>query len=30
MQKDMAEIMAFYAGIAAKFPEDFSIDQRYL
>lgn len=29
MQKDMAEIMAFYAQIHAKFPEDFSVDQRY-
>ena len=29
MQKDMAEIMAFYAQIDAKFPEQFSVDQRY-
>lgn len=29
MQQDMAEIMAFYANISAKFPENFSIDQRY-
>ncbi|ENV50274.1 1-acyl-sn-glycerol-3-phosphate acyltransferase [Acinetobacter junii] len=28
-QKDMTEIMAFYAEINAKFPEKFSIDQRY-
>ncbi len=25
----MTEIMAFYAEINAKFPEKFSIDQRY-
>lgn len=29
MQKDMTEIMTFYAQINAKFPEDFSVDQRY-
>ena len=29
MQKDMQEIMAFYANITAKFPQDFSVDQRY-
>ena len=29
MQKDMTEIMQFYAQIHAKFPEDFSVDQRY-
>lgn len=29
MEKDMAEIMAFYASIAAKFPEQFSVDTRY-
>ncbi|MFW1939352.1 1-acyl-sn-glycerol-3-phosphate acyltransferase [Acinetobacter junii] len=28
-QKDMTEIMAFYAEINAKFPQKFSIDQRY-
>lgn len=28
-QKDMTEIMAFYAEINAKFPEKFSIDQHY-
>lgn len=28
-EKDMAEIMDFYAGIQAKFPEEFSVDQRY-
>ena len=28
-QKDMAEIMSFYAEINAKFPENFSVDQRY-
>ena len=28
-QKDMTEIMAFYAEINAKFPGKFSIDQRY-
>lgn len=30
MEKDMAEIMAFYANIKAKFPKQFSVDQRYL
>jgi len=30
MDKDMAEIMAFYANINAKFPKQFSVDQRYL
>lgn len=30
MDKDMAEIMAFYANIKAKFPKQFSVDQRYL
>lgn len=29
MEKDMQEIMAFYAPIPAKFPEKFSIDTRY-
>nr|WP_276553266.1 1-acyl-sn-glycerol-3-phosphate acyltransferase [Acinetobacter courvalinii] len=29
-EKDMAEIMAFYAGIQGKFPEKFSVDQRYM
>ncbi|MGA6878750.1 MULTISPECIES: 1-acyl-sn-glycerol-3-phosphate acyltransferase [Acinetobacter] len=29
MEKDMAEIMAFYASIAAKFPKQFSVDTRY-
>lgn len=29
MEKDMAEIMAFYASIAGKFPEQFSVDTRY-
>lgn len=29
MEKDMAEIMVFYASIAAKFPEQFSADTRY-
>lgn len=29
MQKDMTEIMTFYAQINAKFSEDFSVDQRY-
>ena len=29
-EKDMAEIMAFYAEINPKFPDDFSIDQRYI
>lgn len=28
-EKDMAEIMHFYAQISPKFPEDFSVDQRY-
>ncbi|HIQ36258.1 1-acyl-sn-glycerol-3-phosphate acyltransferase [Acinetobacter venetianus] len=28
-EKDMTEIMAFYAEIHAKFPEKFSVDQRY-
>jgi len=28
-EKDMAEIMAFYANINAKFPEKFSVDTRY-
>lgn len=28
-EKDMAEIMDFYATIHAKFPENFSVDQRY-
>ena len=28
-EKDMAEIMAFYAAISPKFPENFSVDQRY-
>ncbi|MEN8427828.1 1-acyl-sn-glycerol-3-phosphate acyltransferase [Acinetobacter schindleri] len=28
-EKDMAEIMDFYVGIQAKFPEEFSVDQRY-
>ena len=28
-EKDMAEIMAFYAQINAKFPENFSVDTRY-
>ena len=28
-EKDMAEIMAFYAQISAKFPQDFSVDTRY-
>lgn len=28
-EQDMAEIMAFYANIEPKFPEKFSIDQRY-
>jgi len=26
---DMAKIMAFYKGIHGKYPEDFSVDQRY-
>lgn len=29
-EQDMAEIMAFYATIHAKFPENFSVDQRYM
>lgn len=29
MEKDMAEIMEFYAQIHAKFPENFSVDVRY-
>lgn len=29
MQKDLEEIMEFYAKINAKFPEDFSVDHRY-
>ncbi len=28
-EKDMAEIMAFYAQVQAKFPESFSVDTRY-
>ncbi|MBO3658473.1 acyltransferase [Acinetobacter haemolyticus] len=28
-EKDMSEIMAFYENIHAKFPEKFSVDQRY-
>ncbi len=28
-EKDMAEIMGFYAQINAKFPENFSVDKRY-
>jgi len=28
-EKDMAEIMQFYAQISPKFPEDFSVDGRY-
>ena len=28
-EKDMAEIMAFYAHVQAKFPESFSVDTRY-
>lgn len=30
MQQDMREIMQFYANISPKFPEQFSLDQRYL
>lgn len=30
MQQDMREIMQFYATISPKFPEQFSLDQRYL
>ncbi|MCH7328125.1 1-acyl-sn-glycerol-3-phosphate acyltransferase [Acinetobacter modestus] len=29
-EKDMIEIMSFYAEINAKFPEKFSVDQRYV
>lgn len=29
-EKDMVEIMSFYADINAKFPEKFSVDQRYI
>lgn len=29
-EKDMVEIMSFYADINAKFPEKFSVDQRYV
>ncbi|WP_042862404.1 1-acyl-sn-glycerol-3-phosphate acyltransferase [Acinetobacter modestus] len=29
-EKDMVEIMSFYAEINAKFPEKFSVDQRYV
>nr|WP_216077116.1 MULTISPECIES: 1-acyl-sn-glycerol-3-phosphate acyltransferase [Acinetobacter] len=29
-EKDMTEIMSFYATINAKFPEKFSVDQRYV
>jgi len=29
-EKDMMEIMSFYAEINAKFPEKFSVDQRYI
>ncbi|NWK82683.1 1-acyl-sn-glycerol-3-phosphate acyltransferase [Acinetobacter sp. SwsAc4] len=29
-EKDMVEIMSFYAEINAKFPEKFSVDQRYI
>lgn len=29
-EKDMTEIMSFYAEINAKFPEKFSVDQRYI
>lgn len=29
IEADMAEIMAFYANINAKFPEKFSVDKRY-
>ncbi|MFW2160516.1 1-acyl-sn-glycerol-3-phosphate acyltransferase [Acinetobacter beijerinckii] len=29
-EKDMGEIMDFYAQIHAKFPEKFSVDQRYI
>ena len=30
IEKDMREIMEFYADIAAKFPDQFSLDQRYI
>jgi len=30
MQQDMREIMQFYANISPKYPEQFSLDQRYL
>ncbi len=30
MEKDMKEIMDFYANIHAKFPENFSVDQRFI
>lgn len=30
MEHDMREIMQFYAQISPKFPQDFSVDQRYL
>ena len=30
IEKDMKEIMEFYANINAKFPEKFSVDRRYL
>lgn len=30
MEQDMAEIMAFYADIQGKFPENFCVDQRYV
>ena len=30
MQKDMAEIMQFYSTLNAKFPDQFSVDHRYL
>ena len=29
-EQDMAEIMAFYAQINPKFPELFSVDQRFI
>jgi len=29
MEADLREIMAFYAGVSARFPEKFSIDLRY-
>ena len=28
-EKDMAEIMAFYAQVQAQIPESFSVDTRY-